>query len=114
MFFGLKSMAVLFPRPQSQLPGSLETLVYVAHLTRQCLSSVFPKEHGGSKALTTNLKAASPQDAETLEPSANLQKAEKDVSPWEQSSSLSPGDVYSVQVYTTKSTSYIRAHMIFE
>lgn len=61
-----------------------------------------------SNALTTNLKAASPQDAETssLGPSVPPHRR--------QSSSLSPGDVYSAQVYTTQSANDIWAHVIFE
>lgn len=90
VFFGLKSMAALFPSHQNELPGSQETLFCTAHLTGQ---SFFHVSQGRStwkhspwaacrSALTTDLQAASPQNAETsFRPTAYLQQGEKHISP---------------------------------
>lgn len=122
--FGVSRVWLLFsqgPRVSCQAPGRLCSALLISQDSVFLLCFPRPphlKSHprpAYSNALATNLKAASPQDAETsLGPSAHLQKGEKHSPHRRQISSLSPGDIYSAQVYTTQSTNGIWAHMIFE
>lgn len=117
VFFGLKSMAALFPSHQIELPGSRETLFCVAPFTGQCLSSMFPKatlpETTALELLVgVPLKQISKQQALRIlrHHFGHLCTCSRvrSMSPHRrQISSLSPGNINSAPVDTTQSTNDI-------